>query len=575
MPERAIPHLKSSIVATVSSGASLKTSLAPETLRSQRLFVTGLICIGLAASLAILFATARWGIGVVADSTVYVGAARSLLATGHLNDVSSSGQAVPLVHYPPLLPLTLGVMAWLFRIDPVSAARWLAAFLIAATSILFGIGVCRFLNSYWFGFAAALVMAIFTPTIEIHQLALSEPLFLFFATIAFFSLLGYLTNQNERWLIAAATATGFGLLTRYAGISVVIMAVAALALLQRKRFATVLRDVCIFGFISCSPMAAWVVRNHLVSGAPSDYSSYKLLDIRATLNTIWAGLNTLSDWLLPGNVPSPIRLAVLVVTVLVLSALYGWAVWRGKRSDRRFPNSTAGLFPTLAFFYIASYLVVITATILFLDGTTPFDDRILLPLFAPFVCLLLWAFKVTLTRGTFKAPVWVVPAVTLLLLFLTNAIRTPSYLVTTARSGRGYTAADWRNSNVIRLLKAVPPDVQTYATLPSSIRFLTDLQVRQVPNIYNPRNDRRNPNYDREISSVYREAKDPGIVLVYFRTNATRWYPSETDLVRNCNLKQVASDKRSTVYMSSNLVKQLALPTTPRPQAQLRFGSNE
>jgi 4-amino-4-deoxy-L-arabinose transferase-like glycosyltransferase len=505
--------------------------------------IATIACIGLIACLATLWATARWGIGVSADSTVYIGAARSLLATGSLDDVDSSGQRVPLVHYPPLLPVVIAGISGVFRIDPVSAARWLGAVLFGFTTILLGAGTWRLLNSSMLGIAAALLALVFTPMAAIHQMALSEPLYILFAFIAILSLFRYLNEARLAWFVAAIVATALAFLTRYAGAALVIAGALAILLLQQTPVRLALRRVALFSVLSCLPVAGWFLRNRLVSGVSSDFFGGKILDSASSLATISSGFNSASAWLLPGSVPLLLRIGVLfALTAAVLLV------------SRRRLNSGETRLTDLSLIHAGSYMAIVLATVLFLDGTTPLDDRMLLPLFAPLILLLLAALQATLTRS--RGWVWIPAALAVGLLFLTNSLRTPGYLFKSAHSGRGYSAAEWKNSIVINRLKSIPHDVPIYGTLPSSIRFLTNLPARQLPNIYNPRNQRKNPDFGRQMSEMCGEAKNAGIVVVYFLANNGRWYPPAGDVSRACNLGLIASDDKMALYMSPNVVSQ-------------------
>lgn len=500
-----------------------------------------IVCIGLVACLAILWATARFGVGVSADSTVYVGAARSLLASGELDDVNSSGNRVPLVHYPPLLPALLAGISRVVDTDPVSAARWMGALLFGLSTMLAGLGTWRVLKSPALAIAAALTTAVFTPMVAIHQMALSEPLYVLLSFVVFLALIDYLDSGRTGALLIAAVAAALAVATRYAGVA--LIATGVLAILFHNRSARGRVSAILYALVAGLPLAGWLVRNRLIAGTTSDFFGGTTLDLHSAAKTILAGLDSASAWLLPGTVPPLVRVACFALLALWLAAY-----WR----RLRIPESLAGL----SLLYTVSYLAVVLATILFLDGTTPLDDRILLPLFAPLLLLSIAALPAVSVRPLrmFCVPV----AAGLGLLLLTNVARSAVYLRNSAASGRGYSAAEWRSSSIIRQLKSIPQEVPVYGTLPSSIRFLTNLPARQLPNIYNPRNRRRNPDYSREISALADASKSTGIVVVYFRGNRD-WYPEAAELATSCDLQLISKDDTGSLYMSSNLRKLVSL----------------
>jgi dolichyl-phosphate-mannose-protein mannosyltransferase len=471
-----------------------------------------------------------------------------LLAQGSLLDVDSFGRAVPMVHYPPLFPFILAAVSWMFHVDPVVAARWLIAGLFGINTALLGLAGWRFLNSPRLGLLAACLALVFTPMVALHQMALSEPLYICFALIAFALIVCHLDDPGMIRLILAAAAAAMAFLTRYAGAAVVLTGCLALLFLQRKKFDRAIRDALVYSVVSCLPVGAWLIRNHLESGSPSDFLNGKFMNLAASLNTIVAGIDTVATWFLPGDLPLFLRVgfsAVLAVGLIIAGRIYG------REGSRRYPQRD--VLPAAAGLFVICNLVVLLATVLLLDGTTPVDDRLLLPLFAPLCLLLLWTLRTIHQRAGGTLVRFALPAVVIGLLVLTNSLRSAKHLLATSSSGRGYAGKEWQTSNLLAELRSTVGDAPIYTTLPSVIRFLTQQQVRQVPNTFSPRTERRNDNYESEMALLSRESQDPGIVLVYFKSSVNRWYPSEAELVQALDLTLLISDAQGSLYVSPRL----------------------
>jgi 4-amino-4-deoxy-L-arabinose transferase-like glycosyltransferase len=217
--------------------------------------------------LAVLFASSRWGIGILADSTVYVGAARLLLSTGQLQALDPQGRAIPWIHTAPFFPATLAAAAALLRIDPVVAAQGLCAICFGITVGLVGWVGWRWLGSARFGVLAALLTLIATPMVDIYTAALSEPLYLVLALGALVLLAHYLESPNRKLLVAAAVLSALAILTRYAGAALLGGEGLVLLFLPRNRPWTIrIRDLSLFSFLAGAPIALWLIRNRLATG---------------------------------------------------------------------------------------------------------------------------------------------------------------------------------------------------------------------------------------------------------------------------------------------------------------------
>src|SRR4029453_3480358 len=96
-----------------------------------------LIAIGLVAAAAQLYATTK-GIGTTPDSRVYIEAARRFVSVGSVSN-TSVGTPVPVVHFPPLLPVVLAIPAMVGQMDPSTTAHWLNCVMLFLTVIVAGV----------------------------------------------------------------------------------------------------------------------------------------------------------------------------------------------------------------------------------------------------------------------------------------------------------------------------------------------------------------------------------------------------------------------------------------------------
>jgi len=501
--------------------------------------------------LAVLFASSHWGIGILADSTVYVGAARTLLSTGQLQALDAQGRAIPWIHTAPLLPATLAGAAAVLRLDPLVVARGLCTVCFGVTVGLMGWVAWRWLGSALLGVLAALLTLLATPMIDIYTAALSEPLFIVLALGALVLLADHLESSNRGLLVAAAVLSALAILTRYAGAALLGAEGLVLLFLPRERPLSVrIRDLSLFSVLASAPIALWLVRNRLATGR-STTATVSLSHLSSNPGHLLGGVPGYFSWLLPGAVPSSIRISATLLMVALLAA----ALLLTKRTHREArPNLPAGPSSSLLavlLAYLGCHLALIVTARAFLYSDIVMDDRNLLPTLGPLILLLLWSMKRIGESGRTRLA-WIPAALILTAFVATNAPRSAAHLFLRAKEGRGYASADWQRSPVIQQLKVIPPNVPVYATLPSAVRFLTGIPARLLPIAYDYRGGVANPDYQNELEEMRRQASQSGIAVVFVGGNAGR-SQSALEIQNSLGLIPAVQDSIGSLVWSPSL----------------------
>src|SRR3954470_4809172 len=106
-----------------------QNALHPE--RHDRVFIFGMVAI-VAAAVALMTLSTRWGIGTSKDSVRYIKTARQML--GRETQTWTAESLAESSHFPPLYPALLAA-ASLPGWDPLVAARWVAVALFAANAL--------------------------------------------------------------------------------------------------------------------------------------------------------------------------------------------------------------------------------------------------------------------------------------------------------------------------------------------------------------------------------------------------------------------------------------------------------
>jgi len=516
--------------------------------------------------LAVLFASSRWGIGILADSTVYVGAARLLLSTGQLQALDPQGRAIPWIHTAPFFPATLAAAAALLRIDPVVAAQGLCAICFGITVGLVGWVGWRWLGSARFGVLAALLTLIATPMVDIYTAALSEPLYLVLALGALVLLAHYLESPNRKLLVAAAVLSALAILTRYAGAALLGGEGLVLLFLPRNRPWTIrIRDLSLFSFLAGAPIALWLIRNRLATGR-STTATVSLGHLSGSLATLsgdvpagsgssgplLGGVPAYFSWLFPGSLPSSIRIAATLSMIALLAAALRYASRAHREAPRpSFPADPGSSLMAVLLAFIGWHLGLIVMARSFLYSDIVMDDRNLLPTLGPLLLLVLWSLKKTSESGRMRLA-WIPAALILTAFAATNAPRSVSHLLKTAKEGRGYARAAWERSPVLQKLKALPPNIPVYATLPSAVRYLTGIPARLLPIAYDPRGGVANSDYKNELEEMRRQASDSGIAVAFVGGNAGR-SQSAGEIQNSLGLILAAQDSIGSLVWSPSL----------------------
>lgn len=331
----------------------------------------------LLGAVVVLISTSAYGVGLSPDSVGYVSAARSLSAGAGFANYASS----PITVWPPLFPAILSAVELIFGVDPFDSARVLNALTFGGIVALIAFILRTYLPSrHTHGFLAlGLLWALFSKTLlGISVMAWTEPLFILFSLFFLLSLSRYLETGRFRFLVASCMLATLALLTRYIGVTLVVVAVTAIAASRSSTLKLRLVNAAMFGTFSVLPLAVWLARNWCVSGtlmgerAPSQYSL--LTNLRYTRDTLFS-------WFLPDRLAPwytelmPLGLLLLIVIIFVF------------RKNNIELGSSSRLSLLMAWYVLVySFFIVVSST------TTAYDrigNRLLSPIYPTVILLLL------------------------------------------------------------------------------------------------------------------------------------------------------------------------------------------
>jgi len=346
-------------------------------------------------------ATTQHGLAQGPDSAVYLGTAHALTA-GHgpsvpftfywdrfapQTAVNFHGY-VPSSHFPPGYPIALAVSSSLAG-SVLGAARLLDVVLVAINVFLVALLAAR-LTSYRSAVAAtapALLLTLYPDRISrhafpfgwmtVHQSVASEPLFMtLFTTALLVAPFAFVADRRRARvsLVALGAVSGAALLTRYAGIALVLTFCLALVVLDSARpLARRALRVAVFVVCALAPTLAYLLWAAVRGGGAARTLFYypNHGDLSSVME--WFG-----RFLLPPVVPGAPRTGVLILVLLGLAlAVVAPALIDAAGNER--DAHDVRLLARLTALSLPCYVLVLLASRAFLDARVPLDPISALP----------------------------------------------------------------------------------------------------------------------------------------------------------------------------------------------------
>ncbi|HKJ38490.1 MAG TPA: phospholipid carrier-dependent glycosyltransferase, partial [Anaerolineales bacterium] len=438
-----------------------------------------LFLLAVAGTFLVLQATPQ-GLGLFDDSIAYVAGARSMLAGDGYREawLASNG---PTTHFPPGFSSVLAFFG-LFGLDPLRGTRFVNALLFGLNTGLLGILVWRMTPSLTAGLVAAALFVSSGDMLQVHVVAMSEPLFIFLSLLAFWNFDLYFERPPSSvgrgiagewwWLVFAAAFTGMAYLTRYAGLALVATFIVAICILRtswRKRLTSI--GIYLAGFL---PFAlGWAIRNSIVA---DNVTNRAFAWHPITAENISIGVRTFSEFFIPietlrremikqtGIVEAMIVIALGAVLVWTMYKAWKYiskprqasALARGGKESREVISFTTGL-------YVFAYLASIVASMFMFDAATKFRLRILSPVFVGLLILLV-ALGIWMRKN--YRPLVAVALVAVLSLSVYKQINT---FALWSQGGMGYASFQWYDSEAMAYLRELPADIKIYTNEPAAV----------------------------------------------------------------------------------------------------------
>jgi len=506
-----------------------------------RLFI--FILLSVSGALLVLVCTSKYGAGLTHDSAAYVYAAKGLL-TG--KGYVYFGYGTPFVQWPPIFPTLLAIMAGI-GLDPISAARFVNAGVFGLIVFSSGLWFSKHIRNRALAVLGQASVLLSIPLLYVSTYMWTEPLFVLLIILFLFKLEDFLKYDRLKDLIFSAVFATLACLTRYIGVTAILTGVLLL-LIQKRGFLKKLYHVTAFGFISCVPLALWILRNYFVFSTTVGSRTASQFTLRQNLEHTF---NTAVSWFIPyARLAGIARVLVTAAAVVLAVCLIFIAVWNSRK------NTGAGAsgyqysysMPVLP---LAGFLLIYTAYLVASAASVAIDainNRLLAPVYIPLVVILFVGLdglhSLLLKNGIRR--IWgllpvVVGGLWLLYPFFNTVVLTRD---TIEDGAGGYSSDKWRYSETIEYMNSSGEfsGCKVFSNYPDAVYLLTGLQAQYTP--------KKTGQYEYGFERFRRTVNQGGCAyVVWFKSNMAGTIYDVDELSAAFDLEPVVKKTDGVVYM--------------------------
>ncbi len=462
-------------------------------------------------------ATSLYGPGVSSDGVYYLSTADQFAQHGAFFDYKGD----PLVDFPPLYPLLLGLASWLSGKSPFV---WGWAVNIASMGLLVISAAWLFKralpeNALWtyLGTAATgLFLAFQTLAANIATDLIFILLLVWFCLAA----QNYLSKKSIVWLGVLTAIAAAESMLRWIGLAFVLAEVILILIANRRQLRQGILHSLVFGGLAVLPFLLWTIgRNYLDYGTMMGGRASNPV---STLENLRLSAEKIRYWFLPENGQVQIGILILVVLliifVLVINHKQDWLRWLDRLRDYR-------ILPVLV--VTLAYFAAMVVTAFPWDHYEILDDRYQAPLFFAMLIIFFSGCEELIfshfSNGRLRA---VQGLVTLLFVGWLgfSAARTAGFVQASKELGvtvyNLYNTKKMVRSGFVEALKNTKFDqsLPIYSNEPEAVYFFTRLRVGHSP--FDPDNLQASI---EDLKMAYPSwPPEPKAYLVWFKPNPMR-----------------------------------------------------
>jgi hypothetical protein len=314
---------------------------------------------------------------------------------------------------------------------------------------------------------------------------------------------------------------GLAMAVRYVGVTLLPTALVCLWLIDKRPLTYRLRECFFLAVVSSLPLAAWIIRNLIVTGTATNrplafhpVGLDHLKELVGRLCYLYFPINV-SLWLI-----IPVLLAVAAV---IVTQLY-----------RQRPGATAKTLLSLIVVFCAIYVSFLLVSMSFFDASTTFEYRILAPVG---VFAMVLAVSLCLKIATTADRAWVrwLTGAFVVGVLVANAPEQWRMASDLHHNGYYYSSRQWRESETLAFLSSVPQSVTVYSNHPHAIGYLLGRRAQKVPLKFDPMSLLPAQDFGQSIWSMCKDVADKGAIVVFLEQDV--WYlATAEELQTTCGL---------------------------------------
>lgn len=359
---------------------------SPSTPASTRSFWIFLLVLSLLAMVIGGIVTSKYGAGVASDSAKYLGVAQNVLDGNGLVD----HRGKPLLAWPPLYSIMIAGLATWTRLDIFVAAWYLNIFVLGLNLFLGGLIFQRiFSEKILYAYLGVLFVFLSNPSLRIHSVVSSDPLYLTCAFALVLALDKYIAKRSYSAFVFILVLSALTPVLRYVGLAIGTTA-ALVILIENFRSPRIwLRDGFILGLATILPVGWWLIIHNLMTYGSLWGLESQIVDVNANLSM---GLTKILHWFVPYLsflMPVLLRPWIVIIPLILLIALLN-------RNRANYVRAwidalrTKSTYPVLLHALI--YFTAVTVTIITADHRDLYSDRYYFIMLVPVLVLLFITF---------------------------------------------------------------------------------------------------------------------------------------------------------------------------------------
>lgn len=502
------------------------------------------------AAVASLVVT-RHGMLLDPDSPTYLWSARAIRADPSLLLSPPTGSRLSFGGlFPPLYP---ALLAFVGADDPGLLAVRITTALLAAAAAWLVVDLGERLATARVAVALAVVLLVSRGTLLLGFGFLMSDGLALVLLLALVATAAPLVRPDAgvgpvlRTAAPAAIASA-GLLTRFAGLGMVLGLVVVIAAVAVGPLRTRVRHAALAGLVGVAPTVAWQLLQPAVGGGEGRPVGWKGIGLAA-----WEVPEALPPLVLPGPVLDRLGtvavrgLGTLALALLVVGTVA--VVRRGARAAASEPARTAAALLLVGW----SHLAVLVAARLWLDRTIPVSGRLLLPWWT---CAVLglgigaWDRHVTEPTATRAQTASVrtgalaaaVVLVVLALSGLASALRDPH--------GAWYDVDEARPSSLAAAAEQLPPSVRLRSNREDLLYLETGRATGDLPWQVDPRSGRANRRFAAQLDAVADEVRRGEAAIVLYEGDPL-WAAELDEVVERTGLVIAHRDDEGAILLAA------------------------